>query len=406
MQRFPRPLLVVILLFCVSAVFTVGMVLGRQQGARASVPEGEGRVLNQGDVPAFLSEDIDFREFWVVWNLVKETYFRQPVSDKALYYGALKGMVSSAGDPYTVYFDPSEAQAFTESLEGTFDGIGAEIGIKDGQLQIVAPLPDSPAERAGLKPGDALYLIDGVDTAGMAVEEAVLRIRGERGTSVTLTIGRDGLADLMEVSIVREKIVVDPVKWEMDAQGVMTIAVRTFNDDTNRLFNAAVNEALTGGAKGIILDLRSNPGGLLNSAVEVASAWVGYQTVVIEKTRDESRPFAGILAPRLSGIPTVVLVNGGSASASEIVAGALQDYGLAQVVGEQTFGKGSVQDYRDLPDGSAVKITIAEWLTPDGRSINETGITPDTAVELTLEDFNAQRDPQKEKAVEILTAKK
>lgn len=379
-------------------------MLGKQQGARAAVPPGEGQVLNQGAVPASLAEDVDFGQFWDVWNLVKEQYYRRPVSDKALFYGAIEGMVAAAGDPYTSYFDPDAAAKFQEALSGTFSGIGAQIGVKDEQLVVIAPLPDSPAERAGLVPSSAILAIDGVDTDGMSVEEAVSRIRGEAGTEVVLYVSRDGLVTAEEVSITRGTIVVESVKWDVDANGIATISISEFNDDTSPLFNEAVNDILTKNAKGLILDLRSNPGGLLTSAIDVASAWVGYQPVVLEREQGNNHSFAGVSAPRLDGVPTVVLVDGGSASASEIVAGALQDYALATLVGTQTFGKGSVQDYRGLADGSAVKITIAEWQTPYGRTINETGLEPDAVVEYTKEDAAAGRDPQKETALEILAA--
>jgi len=403
-SRFPRGLAAVVLTFVAVSSFTIGITLGRQDGARAAVPEGEGHVLNQGDLPLSLQEDVDFRNFWDVWNFVKESYYKQPVSDKELYYGALKGMVSAAGDPYTMFFDPDQAADFNADLNGKFQGIGAEIGIKDDQLQVVAPLPGTPAEEAGLKPGDKILMIDETDTTDMTVEQAVQLIRGPEGTQVILTITRNGLESAMEVPITRATITVDSVTWSVDDNGIATISIFTFNDDTNSLFNQAVNDVLAKDVRGIVLDLRSNPGGLLTSAIDVASVWVGYQPVVLEKGQGVDQTFAGPSAPRLEGMPTVVLVDGGTASGSEIVAGALQDYGLATVVGTQTFGKGSVQDYRDLPDGSAVKVTVAQWFTPLGRTIHETGITPDVIIEYTQDDFDAQRDPQKEKAVEILLA--
>jgi len=403
-SRFPRALAALVLALVAVVSFTFGMTLGRQEGARAAVPPGEGHVLNQGDLPLSLQEDVDFRNFWDVWNFIKESYYKQPVSEKTLYYGALKGMVAAAGDPYTMYFDPTEAAEFNADLAGQFEGIGAEIGIKDDQLQVVAPLPGTPAELAGLMPGDKILLIDGTDTTGMTVEAAVQLIRGPKGTQVVLTITRNGLESAMEIPITRDTITVNSVAWTVEDNGIAVISIYTFNDETNGLFNQAVNDVLAKNVRGIILDLRSNPGGLLTSAIDVASVWVGYQTVVLEKGQGVDQTFAGPTAPRLEGMPTVVLVDGGTASGSEIVAGALQDYGLATVVGTQTFGKGSVQDYRDLPDGSAVKVTVAEWLTPLGRTIHETGLTPDVIVEFTQEDFDAQRDPQKEKAVEILLA--
>ena len=245
-------------------------------------------------------------------------------------------------------------------------------------------------------------MIDTVETFGMTVEEAVSRIRGDGGTQVMLTISRVGTEGVFDVTITREKIVIDSVKWSIDEQNVLTISISTFNHDTTSLFNEAVQEALTADVAGIILDVRGNPGGLLTTAIEIASAWVGYDTVVIERIQDESNSYKGVMAPRLQDIPTVVLVNGGSASASEIVAGALQDYGFATLVGTQTFGKGSVQDYRELEDGSAVKITTAEWYTPKGRTIHEVGIMPDHEILFAVEDFQSGIDPQHDVALQIL----
>ena len=237
----------------------------------------------------------------------------------------------------------------------------------------------------------------------MSVEEAVSLIRGEEGTELKLQISRDGLSDLKEVKLKREKITVDSVKWKMETGNIMNISISTFNGDTSDLFNKAIQEALTKNAKGIILDLRGDPGGLLTTAVNVASAWVGYDPVVLEKSRTKTNTFNGVTAPRLNGIPTVVLVDGGSASASEIVSGALQDGGYAKLVGAKTFGKGVVQDYQDLPDGSALKITTAEWYTPKGRSINKTGIEPDIKVEFDADAFKKNgHDNQKQAALDVL----
>lgn len=403
-RRPSRSLVILVSLAVVATSFSSGWFLGRQQGIRSVVPAGEGRVTNQGQVSATLGNDVDFAQFWNVWNLVKENFYKQPVSDKELFYGALKGMVAATGDRYSVYFDPDEAESFSSALAGKFSGIGAELGVKDNQLVIVAPLPDSPAETSGLLAGDKILAIDGTETTGMAVDSAVSLIRGDEGTTVTLTISHDGAADAEDITITRSIITIDSVKWSIDENGIATINIFEFNQDTSGLFNQAVNDALSKDAKGIVLDLRSDPGGFLTAAIDVASAWIGYQPVVLEKQQEQTQAYPGVSAPRLASIPTVVLVDGGSASASEIVAGALQDYGLATLVGTQTFGKGSVQDYRDLPDGSSVKITIAQWFTPKGRTINETGITPDAIVEYTKEDADAKRDPQKEKAVEILSA--
>ena len=397
-----RSLLSLSLILIVIVTFSLGFFIGRVRGIASVVPEGEGQVIGRGDTPSALAKDVDFQQFWDIWNLVKEGFYRQPVSDVDLYYGSLKGLVAGLDDPYSVYFDPKEAKEFASSLEGSFEGIGAEIGIKGDHLQIVAPLDGLPADQAGLLPGDWIVFIDGVETTGMSVEKAVTLIRGEKGTQVVLTIAREGVDGLSDFSITRDKVVIDSVKWSTNDQHVMTISISTFNHDTSELFSEAIQEALAANVQGIILDLRSNPGGLLTTAIDVASAWVGYDAVVIERAQSAVQTFKGVSAPRLQDIPTVVLVNGGSASASEIVSGALQDYDYATIVGTQTFGKGSVQDYRELEDGSAVKITTALWYTPNGRSINEAGIAPDAVVDYTMEQFKAGIDPQMEAASAIL----
>ncbi len=376
---------------------------GKQAGIRSVVPEGEGHVLNQGASSSeHVSEDVDFAMYWDVWNLLKETYLEQPISEKDLFYGSLAGMLASIDDPYTVFFDPDLNDQFMNELDGTFEGIGAEIGIKADRLTIIAPLPGTPASEAGLQAGDKVYMIDSEDTTGISVDYAVSKIRGEKGSEVVLTIYRNGFDELQEITIVRDTIEVDSVRWEISSDKIAYIEMSFFNRDTGSLFEDAVQAILTNDVEGIIVDLRNNPGGYLDQAVEVAGHWVEKNTVVIQRTRGQEQKFPTTSIARLKEIPTVVLVNAGSASASEILAGALQDYDLATVVGMQTFGKGSVQDYSSLPDGSAVKITTAEWLTPERRTINNEGITPDIEVEMTTEDFNADVDPQMNKAEELL----
>ena len=401
-SRISFSILLLIFLFSTMTSFGVGWYTGELHERRKEVPVGEGVVVNKSDAPKDVAENIDFQQFWNVWNYIKEQYYKQPVSETDLYYGAMQGMLEGLEDDYSTFFTPEEAEEFMNLIDGTFEGIGAEIGIKDEQLQIVAPLPGTPAEEAGLQTGDWILAIDGAVTTGMAVEEAVSKIRGEGGTQVVLTIGRQQGVEIMEIPVTRDTIIVDSVRWEIDENNLMTITVSTFNSDTTALFQEAVNKALTSNVQGIILDLRGNPGGLLTAAIDMASLWVGNETVVIEKAQEDTQVYAGFLSERLQGISTVVLVNGGSASGSEIVAGALQDYHVAVLVGTQTFGKGSVQDYQELPDGSAVKVTIAQWYTPNGRSINETGIAPDIEVEYTIEEYQAGADPQKEEALDIL----
>lgn len=401
---FKRPVVILSGLLFISFGFSIGYFVGHSSGIRSVVPEGENKVISQGSISKL--DEVDFKNYWDIWGFIKEEYYKQPVSDTDLYYGSIKGLVAGLDDPYSVYFDPEETKVFNSNIEGSFEGIGAEIGMKDNKLTIIAPLDNSPAKNSGIMPGDWVVLIDGTETAGKTIQESVNLIRGERGTKVVLSIKREEEVDMMDISVTRDKIVVDSVKWKFTDDNIIHIGISTFNNDTSKLFQQAIQEALEKNVKGIILDLRSNPGGLLTSAIDIASAWVGYEPVVIERAKQKATTFKGVIAPRLSGIKTVVLVNGGSASASEIISGALQDYGYAKLVGTKTYGKGSVQDYRQLADGSAVKITTAEWYTPKGRGINETGIDPDYNINYSLEQYKNGLDPQKEAAINLILGTK
>ncbi|MCK4539678.1 S41 family peptidase [Candidatus Parcubacteria bacterium] len=366
----------------------VGKLLGKYQEAKNGT----------------LSQDIDFNLFWDTWDALQSQYVDyEEISDKKLFYGALKGMVSSLEDPYTVFMDPKIAKDFSDDLAGTFEGIGAEIGIKNNILTIIAPLPDMPAEKAGLMAGDKVLSIDDVSTQGMSIDEAVNRIRGPKQTEVVLSISRVGLDEIKQIPITRGKIIVSSIRTELRDDNIFVIKILNFNNDTELAFNSAVREVLDKNPDGIILDLRNNPGGYLDTAIEVASEWVEEGVVVTEKYSEE-REIEHLARgrARLKDFSTVVLVNEGSASASEIVSGALQDNNLAKLVGKKTFGKGSVQALTYLDDGSSIKITIAKWLTPSGRSINDEGIDVDYSVEYTLEDYNDSLDPQLEAAVGVL----
>ena len=401
--------------FFVVVSFILGVLFGELRDKPVSATSGNsmrariGQVLNrQVDPSAMLDKDVDFAQFWEVWKMVKEKHVDQAAtSDVKMFYGAVAGMVGSLGDPYSVYFDPELAQKFAKDLEGSFEGIGAEIGIKADQLTVIAPLPGTPAEKAGLKAGDRIYAIDGVETIGMPVEEAVSHIRGEKGTTVKLLIARDGIKEAKEIVIKRATIIVQAVEWKTiktkDGKKLAYIKISHFNEQVDSKFNAAIRAILAEDPAGLILDLRNNPGGFLDTAVTVSGEWVHEDTVVIEKFNDgNEKKYASQGLARLSDLPTVVLINGGSASASEIVAGALHDHDKATLVGEKSFGKGSVQDYVEFGDHSALKLTVALWLTPDGLSINKAGIEPDVAVKMSTEDFNADKDPQMDKAIELL----
>ena len=328
-----------------------------------------------------LKEEIDTSLYWKVWAIIQDRYVKKPVLDEDLFYGSLEGLVQSLGDPYSVFLRPKTAERFTTDLSGKFFGIGAEISIRDSRLVVVAPLPDTPAENAGLQAGDHIVNIDGTETRNMSIEDAVDLIRGPLDTVVMLGIYRDGFEDVTDFPITRGEIVLKSVDWDIEGD-VINIKVSQFGGDTMKLFSNAIREGHAAGVKGVILDLRNNPGGFLTTAVQMASEWIPQGPVVIERFSDgaiENYMREGKL--RLHGMPTVVLVNRGSASGSEIVAGALQDHEAATLIGEKTFGKGSVQDLEQLPGGSAVKITIAEWFTPNNRVINGEGIEPDIAIE-------------------------
>ncbi|HBF67331.1 MAG TPA: peptidase S41 [Candidatus Magasanikbacteria bacterium] len=329
---------------------------------------------------------INFDMFWRVWEDVQQRHVKPEIKDVDLFYGAIGGMVDALDDPYSVFFPPKDTTAFIEELKGSFEGIGAEIGERDDILTIIAPLPDSPAERAGIQAGDKIFAINGDDTSGLKIDEAVQKIRGPKGTTVVLTIAREGLLEVKEITVTRDTIELANVKAKIE-KGVARVQLFNFNEETLQQFQKAVDDVVASGVQGLILDLRNNPGGFLEVAVAVSGEWLNEgDVVVIEKDNSGTEErYVAQGTHRLRGMPTVILVNRGSASASEIVAGALQDHKVAKVVGETTFGKGSVQDFSVLPDGSGLKLTIAEWLTPDGRHINKEGVAVDVVVEKIYE---------------------
>ena len=394
--------------------FMAGLIYGQKAELARRLADAQAVLLGklsglyQQDKQGRLSSDIDFSLFWKTWDLIKTNYVDQDkLTDKQMFYGALSGLVSSVDDPYTVFMNPEESKLFNEDLTGTFSGIGAEVGLRNDVVTIIAPLAGTPAERAGLRSGDKVYAIDKQSTVGLTVDEAVKKIRGDKGTTVTLTIARNG-DKLRDISITRDTIVVKSVATNYDqASGLYTITVSNFNADTEPLFQAAIQDLERQKPRGLILDLRNNPGGYLDAAVAIASFWISDGVIVSEQFSNQSATqpqHARGLAP-LAGLPTVVLINQGSASASEIVAGALMDHQQATTIGKTTYGKGSVQVVRDMPDGSMVKITTAKWLTPNGTSINDKGIKPNIEVELTEDDFNKNVDPQMVKARQFLLKK-
>lgn len=345
-----------------------------------------------------------FVPFWEAWNLIHERYVDQPVDNVALLQGAIRGMMDAVGDDYTYYMDPEVYEQETSSISGEYQGIGAFVDTQGDYLTITSPIEGSPAEAAGLRPGDQIIAIDGEDMTGVAPEEARQKVLGEAGTKVVLTVAREGESEPLEFAIVRAKITVPSVTGEMRDDGLAYVDINTFGDNTTSELRAKLDELLAQNPKGIILDLRFNPGGYLFTSVEVMSEFIDDGVVIIEQYGDGTRDnYSALGNGRATDIPMVVLINEGSASASEIVAGALQDYGRAKLIGVQSFGKGSVQTFIPLSnDLGAARITIARWLTPKERLIQGVGLTPDYVVEMTEDDYANDRDPQLDKAVEVL----
>lgn len=392
-------------------LLVVGAASGLFIGVRLEaieLPEGAGSQLTRLTGSSGATREltgVDFNEFWEVWDYVKGSYVADEVSDRRLLYGALEGIVGSLDDPYSVFLEPTTSAQFQQDLSGSFEGIGAEIGFRNDRLTIIAPLPDNPAEKAGLKAGDAVLAIDEANAAELALDEAVHRIRGPKGTTVSLKVLRNGEKEPRTFSVVRNTITIVSVSWQALDHGLVHLRLKYFNEDTLGRFRQAASQIAAANPQGLILDLRNNPGGFLTTAIEVVSFWTGANRVVVGERQRGAAVVGHTPTNRqalFEGIPTVVLINRGSASGSEIVAGALQDYGVATLVGETSFGKGSVQDLRQLDDGAAVKLTIAKWLTPNGRQIDGTGIAPDIEVKPAENGSGEQLDPQLDRAIDLL----
>ncbi len=360
-------------------------------------------------------ENVDFSLFWKVYNDLNAKYVdKGKVDAKKILYGAISGMVNSVGDPYTVFFEPITSKKFQEEIAGSFGGVGIEIGKRNNILTVIAPLKDTPAFKAGIKAGDKILKIDSKTTADMAIEEAVNLIRGKTGTKVTLTIQTE-TKPTRDIGLIRENIKVPTVDWKLIDQGGKKIAymqIYSFNQTVDSEFKKTSEEILKSDANGLIIDLRNNPGGLLDSAINLAGWFLDKsQVVVSEVFRDGTgNEFKSDGNSLLKKYPTVILMNGGSASASEILAGALHDNRKIKIVGEKSFGKGSVQELQNYDDGSSLKVTIAKWLTPAGISISEKGIDADVKIVFDPKDIEAGKieigtpgkDAQLDKALEIV----
>jgi len=390
-------------------------------GYRFAIWKLTGSGSDQSIVRRFISnpedgivEGADFRDFWEVWRRLEKSYVDVDAIDyQKMTYGSIEGLAQSLGDPYTRYFPPEDNKLAEEDLNGSFYGVGIELGYREGILAVISPLANTPAKKAGLKAGDLIMHIKDEskgldeDTAGMSLIDAVKKIRGEKGVPITFKIAREGEKELLEITVVRDEIVVPSLKLEYIDEGGKKIAhlkLFQFGGRTNKEWLEKIHEIQVNKVDGMILDLRNNPGGYLDGAIFIASEFLSDGVIVSHQGRYRTESYSVNRRGNLLDIPLVVLVNKGSASASEITAGALQAHGRAKIMGEQSFGKGTVQEVQDLNDGSSLHVTVAKWLLPDGKWIGDGGITPDVEVKDNPETEGV--DEVVEKAVEELISKK
>ena len=381
--------------------FGLGIYLGISNGPEIN------KVINVSGKETAVVTKTDFSPFWKVWNNINDKYPNaSKISDQNRIYGAISGLVGSLNDPYSVFFKPDEAKMFNEDIQGNFGGVGMEVGIKNKILTVIAPLKNTPAYKANIKSGDKILKIDDKVTSNMSIEKAIKLIRGNVGSTVILTTFRDGDKEPREVKITRSIINIPTLDTKLRKDGVFEIKLYSFTANSAELFRNALKEFSLAKTDKLLLDLRGNPGGYLDSAVSMASWFLEKgKTVVIED-------YGGNLKPKIyrskgynifsNKLKFVILIDGGSASASEILAGAMQDYKKALLVGGESFGKGSVQEVLKVTPKTLLKITVAKWLTPNGNSISEKGLTPDYKVPYTKEDFKNKKDPQLDKAVKLL----
>ena len=391
--KFKKLFTPVFLVFVILAGFGLGVWFGKTQVVCEICPP----------------EEINFSLFWEAYHKLQEKFVdKEKLDVQTMIYGAISGMVKSLEDPYTVFLKPEETKRFIEDVKGTFEGVGMEIGIRKGQLQVIAPLEGTPAQRAGLRAGDKILEINGTSTVDMIVEEAVNLIRGPKGTEVTLTILRGEWEKSKEIKIVREVIEVPSLKWEIkdtpEGEAIAYIKLYQFSEKASFDFTQAAIEILNSPAKKIILDLRNNPGGYLEVAQDISGWFLEKNAIVVIEDfggKMEQKIYKAQGPSRFLDYPIVILINAGSASGSEILAGALHDNRGILLIGEKSFGKGSVQELEKLKEGS-LKITVARWLTPKGEFITDKGLEPDIKVEMTEEDYEEGKDPQLERAIDII----
>jgi carboxyl-terminal processing protease len=384
-----------LLLFLAALIFWAGMMTGQ---GRLRLQFGSYSNLN-ADLPA----NLDYSSVNEVYNVLKQNY-NGKLTETELLNGLKAGLANAPGDPYTEYFTATEAKSFDNQLNQSFSGIGAELGKdKNGNLIVVAPITGLPADKAGLKAQDIITAVNGRSTTGLSIDDAVARIRGKAGTTVKLSLVRDNSQQL-DLSITRQNIQVPSVEHSVINGNLGYIKVTTFADDTSGSIIKAANDLKAQNVKGIILDLRNDPGGLLSAAVTVSSQWLPDGTTLLQEKRGSTvvQTYQASGQSPLKGLPTVVLINEGSASASEITAGALHDNKAATIIGTKSFGKGVVQQLINLKDGSELKVTIASWYRPNGKNINKKGITPDQMVQPGKDDSPTGNDAQKAAAIDYL----
>ena len=407
--RYKTTLLVIAMLVVTAASFVSGVYLGSEGSV-------ESYIAPFGEDSALPPEGVDLSPLWRAWNVINEKYVSATTTtlatDEEKVWGMIEGLANSLGDPYTVFFPPQDAEIFAADISGNFQGVGMEIGKRDGMLTVVAPLKGTPAYNAGIKTGDQIIKIDEKETASLAVDEAVKLIRGEQGTEVSFTIVREGEDEPITISVTRDVIQIPTISTDKEDgaglrdDGVFVIQLFNFSAISQNLFRDALRQFVESGSDTLILDLRGNPGGYLEASVDMASWFLPTGKVVVEENFGEGKK-SNFHRSRgydvfNENLKMAILVNQGSASASEILAGALQEHGVAVLVGERTFGKGSVQELVEITKDTALKVTIARWLTPKGTSISDGGLKPDIEVEMTPEDVEAGRDPQMERAADYL----
>jgi carboxyl-terminal processing protease len=403
-----RTILILFTIFIfIAGSFSAGLWLGFRLSTRSASTYTEQSAETSNSQQA-TSTPVDtqtlFKPFWQAWDLVHQDYYQQPVDDTLLMQGAIRGMMDSLGDPHSSYLDPDELQQANMPLEGSYEGIGAWVDTTQDYLTIISPMPGTPAERAGLKAGDEIIAVDGKDMTAIDPSIVLRSVLGPAGTDVTLTILRKDADEPFDVTLTREKITLQSVAGKMLENNIAYIQLSTFGDTTIDDLHAKLKELLANQPIGLILDLRNNGGGYLDTAVAVISEFISSGTALIEEYGDGTQITHSIDPGGLAtNIKLVVLVNEGSASASEITAGAIQDYDRGILIGTVTYGKGSVQQWIDLVNNQgAVRITVAHWLTPNGRQINGVGLTPDITVPMTQDDVDNNLDPQLDRAVQYL----